>query len=119
MIYVSRHAPTNAMYLLVSKHFNERLERVSITWDYHNPEKQLMSLGLMSRSTVAGVIPPPIVCKLLNHGYKLLLFVNDPRERAVNRYKCLGAHLLELMPHKINIKWYRTVVEIEDQPTNR
>jgi len=115
MIYISKHPPTDAQQELVLAYFKDKLEQEQMIWQIKGADQQLRDIGCKPRDIVAGVFPPAVLCVLLNAGYRTLVFANCPEARERHRFKCAGASLLELMPHKIDINWLDTVIPLEKQ----
>lgn len=89
--FITRHSATDAQKALLKEMGYELEETVNITFSVSEEfEIELLNRGVTSK-TIALVAPTFVHMKLLNAGYTIIEFVNEPSKRAKGVFVCKGA----------------------------
>lgn len=124
--FITRHSATDAQKALLKEMGYELEETMNITFSVSEEfEIELLNRGVTSK-TIALVAPTFIHMKLLNAGYTIIEFVNEPSKRAKGVFVCKGAFKssLRCVPcdYKgdkwdayINSNFYECPISIEEQ----
>jgi len=91
IIFVTRHNATDAQKALLKKMGYELEKTVNITFSVSEDfVVKLRNRGITSK-TIALVAPTFVHMRLLNAGYIIIEFVNEPSKRAKGVFVCKGA----------------------------
>jgi len=109
--WFSRHALTKGQARLLKAEFGinrEDIIHANITFPYNkNAADKLVEVGATINDLVCIVAPTYVMVDLLNAGYLLLEFVNEPSSRQRGKFLCRGAfeYVMEISEEGI-LKWF-------------
>jgi len=92
LLFISRHAPTQAQRDLAARLGFDRLQASDETLTADAPN-EVRALGIVAGEHVAVVAPLYVGLALIRSGYRVVEFVNDPAARAAGVFHCLGVYV--------------------------
>nr|URC17499.1 MAG: hypothetical protein [Lokiarchaeota virus Skoll Meg22_1214] len=94
LIFISRHDPNDGQVALVKSLGYSGIKKIPIVFT-EDPVRDLQNAGVNEKK-IAIVAPSYISNQLLNAGFELIEFVNEPSKRERGVFVCRGAYIYKL-----------------------
>lgn len=112
--FISRHDPNNGQLAMIYDMGYCDYKKVPVVFG-EDPVKDLKKAGVTTKK-IGIVAPTSVNAKLLNEGYTLVEFVNNPSKREKNKFVCEGAYTLELnLDNLASVIDYELEIAAQDQ----
>lgn len=119
VFWISRHPLTEGQAKLIEQNYGVNREDVihaNILFPYNkNAVDVLAKVGATTSDVVCIVAPTYVMVDLLNAGYRLVEFVNEPSSRQKGKFLCRGLFIYAIIGEEISKTFIPCPLSLEEQ----
>jgi len=119
VFWISRHPLTEGQARLIEQNYGvsrEDIVHANITFPYDGNTADLLDgIGAKATDVVCIVAPTYVMVDLLNVGYRLVEFVNEPSSRQKGKFLCRGAFIYAIVGEEISKTFIPCPLSLEEQ----